>query len=460
MTGLQFDPDNTLSGGLYAMTPKEAVALAAALCEAVEQRVGADGCHGGVWPGNITAADGQVALGEPNRANISEMSSDQMEFVSPEQFWNGIGSPASDVYSIGLILYTALNRGVMPWFNSAGDHKPEERATALQNRMKGKALDYPATAGRALGDVVLKALSFHAEDRYANPGLLKAALAGLPESAGIPAAVPPVHLSEEELRNAPNYRVDKEFESAPPEKEKRPKAKKPNRKEGEVDEDMDVKEFRSSHPPKKSAWRVIIPLLLIAVIIAAAILLMRGCVNEDTPFVVETETPSPVIHEPVPETDIPGVTPTPTPTPEPTPTPTPEPSHEPGLELVMADVSWTHARELCEERGGHLATVRNADELQQIIAMAEEAGARFVWLGAYRGDSGNWYYVTGDAMEYAAWDTNEPSAFDTDGTKEDYLLLWYRPKVNRWSYNDMRNDPVSLLPATYGGKTAFICQYD
>ena len=47
---------------------------------------------------------------------------------------------------------------------------------------------------------------------------------------------------------------------------------------------------------------------------------------------------------------------------------------------------------------------------------------------------------------------------DMDGTREDYLLLWYRKNQGTWSYNDMRNDPISVA-ASYRGKLAYICQY-
>ena len=236
MTTLSFDPDNTLAGGLYAMSPREAISLAAGLCDATERAVGADGCHGGVWPGNITAADGQIALGPVNDAGIADMNPDALEFVAPELFWGGEHTPACDVYSIGLVLYTALNGGVMPFFQAGTEHSAEDRAAALRNRMKGKTLPYPASAGRELGDVVLKALSFRGEDRYATPGQLKAALCSLPESAAIPAAAPVIPLSSEELKNAHSYKVDKNFEPAEPEKKKKkqPKTRKP---EGAVDEE-------------------------------------------------------------------------------------------------------------------------------------------------------------------------------------------------------------------------------
>ena len=74
------------------------------------------------------------------------------------------------------------------------------------------------------------------------------------------------------------------------------------------------------------------------------------------------------------------------------------------------------------------------------------------WLGAYRAENSQWYYVTGDTLDYTVWDVNEPSAMDADGTREDYLLLWYRKSADTWSYNDMRNDPVAVAAKTYNGE--------
>ena len=162
MTTLSFDSDNTLSGALFGMTPREAITLGIQLCEQVERSVGADGCHGNIWPGNISCANGQTAIGPAGNAGITELSPEALEYVSPEQFWSGECKPASDVYSIGLVLYTALNGGVMPFFTPDGERNAAARASALQNRMKGRVPAYPAAAGRELGDVVLKALSFKA----------------------------------------------------------------------------------------------------------------------------------------------------------------------------------------------------------------------------------------------------------------------------------------------------------
>ena len=455
MTPLSFDPDNTLSGGLSGMSPREAIALAMGLCDAVEGAVGADGCHCGIWPGNLTVADGQVAIGPVSSADISEMEPDALEFVAPEQFWSGERTPAGDVYSIGLILYTALNDGVMPFFTAGEEHTPEIRAAALQSRMKGKALPYPASASRELGDVVLKAAAFRAADRYATPGRLKAALSSLAEGAALPAAAPVIPMTRSELENARSYKVDKHFEPAVPDRPRRQRRDAPPK--GSVDENMDAEQFRKAK--KKGRW--VLPLVLLVVIAAAAFLLLRGCSDENKgEFPVSSAPPvTPnVIHPPVSETTLP--TPPVQTTPKPTETPAPTPTAEPTYEFVKADVSWMQARELADQKGGHLATVRSEEEFNKIVELAGQYGAQFVWLGAYRAGNAQWYYVTGDTLDYTNWDTNEPSAVDLDGTHEDYLLLWYRPAVGYWSYNDMRNDPVAAAPAAYTGKLGYVIQYD
>ena len=277
-----------------------------------------------------------------------------------------------------------------------------------------------------LGDVVLKALSFRGEDRYATPGQLKAALCSLPESAAIPAAAPVIPLSSEELKNAHSYKVDKNFEPAEPEKKKKkqPKTRKP---EGAVDENMDAEEFRKTK--KKGRW--VLPVVLILVIIVALLLLLRGCNDNQNPagFTVDPEptvTENP-IHSPVPtaELTLPESTETPE---EPEETEPPEETEEPEnkepvYEVYLADVTWEEAKNLCDQKGGHLATIRDNEQYNTIIQLAERNGAQFVWLGAYRAENAQWYYVTGDTLDYTAWDVNEPSAMDNDGTREDYLLL-------------------------------------
>lgn len=447
MTNLTFDPDNTLAGGLYSMSPRETIELGIDLCAAVESGFGANGCHGSIWPGNVSLADGKVFLGPSQQLSVKEMKPDALEYIAPEQFWSGENTPAADVYSIGLILYTALNGGVMPFFDGKSA-SPETRAAALQSRMRGSAVPYPRTASRELGDVVLKAIAFRREDRYSEPAQLRLALQSLPDGAAVPAAVPVIPLSSEEVKTARSYKVDKEFERVEPPKPKKVKKQDP------VKEQKEIENFRN---PKKGMPGWVGPAVLVLVIAAAAVIWFKSCsAGEEDPEptpplnTIETSEPTPPASESTPE-------PTPSPTAEATEPPV---VSEPTYQVIIEDVTWEQARDKCVELGGHLATIKSDAELSNIIELVEQAGASFVWLGAYRADDGQWYYVTGEDMTYGVWDTNEPSAYDGDGTAENCLLMWNSKTRNIWCFNDTRNDPISVLPRTYSGKTAYICQFD
>ena len=427
MNDFSFDPENTLAGRLGSMSPREVIELGVDLCAAVETALGADGCHGGIWPGNVTRADNRVFVGPAEQLDVKQMRPDALEYIAPEQFWNGETTPRSDVYSIGLIMYTALNGGVMP-FSEGGVQTPESRAVALQARMRGKRPPYPRTASRELGDIVLRAMDFHKEKRFGSPAELRQALLELPEGA----------------------EVDKGFEESEPPK---PKKEKPVPEPTPEDEERDLEEFRK--PKKKMTW--LIPVVIIAAAAVAAVLLLRGC--DKKPLPVETD-PVQSVQPVIPPSAEPTVEPTVEPTPEQTPEPTETPVSEPTYQVVIEDVTWEQAASRCESMGGHLATVRSQDELDAVIKAVEESGARFFWLGAYRGGDGEWYYIDGTKLEFAEWDTNEPSAYDGDGTPENYMLMWKSRSRGIWCFNDTRNDPISVLPKTYSGKTAYVCQFD
>ena len=130
----------------------------------------------------------------------------------------------------------------------------------------------------------------------------------------------------------------------------------------------------------------------------------------------------------------------------------------------MENVSWDTAKARCEAMGGHLAVIRNQEEFDQVVALAEQLGARYVWLGAKRDpDTGEMEWVTGEDVDFYVWDLNEPSYKDGyDGTPEDYLMLWQVTfgDHNGWKYNDSRPDVYGYSHSIFGGKIAYICQMD
>ena len=126
-------------------------------------------------------------------------------------------------------------------------------------------------------------------------------------------------------------------------------------------------------------------------------------------------------------------------------------------EAIRADVSWLQAQQEAIARGGQLVTVNSAEELQQVIDLANQAGFDRVWIGAHRED-GNLIWESGENVEFYQWDAGEPSYTDGgDGAAEDYVMLW---NLNgRWVYNDSRENPLTDFYGMYGGRIGYIVEY-
>ena len=136
-------------------------------------------------------------------------------------------------------------------------------------------------------------------------------------------------------------------------------------------------------------------------------------------------------------------------------------NHTSRYELIMDDISWEEANQKCIEMGGHLATITSESEMVTIEELAENNGAKYVWLGGYTSVNGEYVYghwVTGEPFDFTAWYTDEPSRNDMDGTPEMYIMLW---KINEeWSWNDQRNDLIKDTGLDYfKGKIAYVCEY-
>lgn len=138
-------------------------------------------------------------------------------------------------------------------------------------------------------------------------------------------------------------------------------------------------------------------------------------------------------------------------------------SHTSRYEIFTADVSWEEANALCIQNGGHLATITDSAEEQELIEMAEAAGLDYIWLGGYTSyDSYNnvfAHWITGEEFNYQNWADGEPSRQDLDGTPEWYLMLWNIESLGGWTWNDQRNDPVSEV-SYMSGKIGYICEYE
>ena len=132
-------------------------------------------------------------------------------------------------------------------------------------------------------------------------------------------------------------------------------------------------------------------------------------------------------------------------------------------QVILEPLTWEQASARCQEMGGHLATITSQDEMDELVSLAEDSGAQYLWIGGTtaHNDSGDVFghWVTGEPFTYEAWSLDEPSRVDKDGTEEWYIMLWNIPQLGGWTWNDQRNDPVSVA-TKMAESMGFICEYD
>ena len=158
---MSLKPNQDLSG----LDRRELCEFASELCAKIEAEVGQMAYRGGIYEGNVSIDEnGEILLGLPSEGEPTEQ---ELLYAAPELYWHGKYTPACDVYSIGLLLYR-LSEGRLPFESDTCD---EKRAHRL--RLQGSSFNNPLNAGRRLGDIISKALSYAPADRYRNPGEMK-----------------------------------------------------------------------------------------------------------------------------------------------------------------------------------------------------------------------------------------------------------------------------------------------
>ncbi len=150
------DPEKVLGKKIAEMDKQELCMFVSALCRKVVAEVGSRGRRGGIYPENIRVDDaGEITIGP---AGNGPWMGQELDFVAPEQYWNGQLSSASDVYAVGLLMYYAVSGGKLPLEGECDD--PQLR------RMGGGNPRAPKNAGRRLGTIIEKSLRFKASERY------------------------------------------------------------------------------------------------------------------------------------------------------------------------------------------------------------------------------------------------------------------------------------------------------
>lgn len=109
--------------------------------------------------------------------------------------------------------------------------------------------------------------------------------------------------------------------------------------------------------------------------------------------------------------------------------------------------TWSEAKKICEELGGHLVTITSQEE--QNFIEEYNTSSTYLWIGGYREDDGDtWMWVTGEDWNYENWESNEPDNSSNVVANENRIVLW-----SHCSWNDL-NDENTI--ESYG----YICEWD
>ncbi|MCR5783195.1 MAG: hypothetical protein K6G90_10740 [Clostridia bacterium] len=122
-----------------------------------------------------------------------------------------------------------------------------------------------------------------------------------------------------------------------------------------------------------------------------------------------------------------------------------------------AGLSWTEAKEACEKKGGHLATITSEGEQNYLEACLKKSSndSYGYYLGAtLNSTTDNYAWITGEDWTYDNWRQGEPSKSGYYGETETVLSILNYTYAFGW--NDVGEMGASNDPECMG----FICEWD
>ncbi len=90
--------------------------------------------------------------------------------------------------------------------------------------------------------------------------------------------------------------------------------------------------------------------------------------------------------------------------------------------IYKGSYSWDEAKILCEQVGGHLATITSQEEEDFIQTL--NATNSSLWIGGYRDGYFNWKWVTGEEWNYTYWGSGEPNNSGNVVPDENCVAVW------------------------------------
>lgn len=173
--------------------------------------------HGNIKPENIFVnADGRYVLGG---FTAFEGTAEDPAYLAPEMQQGKQPDYTTDIYSLGLIMYTMVNGGKLPFESETAD-----RADAVRRRLTASAVPAPAGGSEKLKSVIVIACQPDNKNRWKNAGNIKNALSAI--KAELPAPVPQTPAAPEKTEFESNvfeeYAFDDVSQTAAPKPQAEP----------------------------------------------------------------------------------------------------------------------------------------------------------------------------------------------------------------------------------------------
>ncbi len=165
----------------HNFSKKEVIKLGINICSALEICRKCNVIHRDIKPENIFVSEmGTFKLGDFGIARQLERTATNLSqkgtytYMAPEVFKGFKYDSTVDIYSLGIVLYKLLNDNRAPFMPSVSEQiKYSDRENANVMRLSGEKMPKPSNADGKLAEIILKACSYDAEDRYQTPTEMK-----------------------------------------------------------------------------------------------------------------------------------------------------------------------------------------------------------------------------------------------------------------------------------------------
>lgn len=155
------------------VTEEQVIQLGTDLCRALEICEKHQIIHRDVKPANtFVNKDGDFKLGDFGIARTAEKSTSGMskkgtyDYMAPEVYRERPYGKTVDLYSLGIMLYSYMNRMRPPFIDAYADPSSTDFEWAREQRMSGATPAEPLNGSPQLKQVVMKAISFVPAERY------------------------------------------------------------------------------------------------------------------------------------------------------------------------------------------------------------------------------------------------------------------------------------------------------